>query len=331
LIFLLRLALHRVGIAGSGDFYKQDFQSRFNEPQERMNTLRTLSEATQVGTSAYDGIRNKIFGCYSLESVEMLLLHQSVWTGISKQEDAWVMQYAFMKVLNCYRTGSSEWEYLIRRLLRKGVDIYDCVGPRCTVGDRYSCCCNDRHGDSTPLDELFANVETPSDAKDVADHWLDILHQEGYDIERYLKTEFELHVSDQQLTNLDPQGEASRQLLFCFESKLSVSFDWVAGLDCVAFLVWREFLQMNQLSHWGLSGFDSVDKDYWRFEWPFSYSAWSSERKPFPAEHEDYPEWLRSSKLFRVRSERRVKAKALKRARAQGHAVERRMPGSWPR
>lgn len=57
----------------------------------------------------------------------------------------------------------------------------------------------------TPLDQLFAYTEPPSEARRVSTAWLQILASEGIDILAYLETEIALHISRQQLTWSDFQ------------------------------------------------------------------------------------------------------------------------------
>lgn len=316
---------------------QQGFLSRLSKYEEYVDTLMALAEKTDFGASAYDMINHaRAFASFpSLEAIWRLLLHPSVWTGVSEQEDIWVAQYALMKTLKSfqgYSGANSDWHCLIRRLLRKGVDIHGGLRPRCTIYEEHAYIrrLSSLEGNSTPLDELYAEIQTPFEANAAADCWLDILSQEGHDIGLYLQREHDLHAADQQLTNIDRSTYYQRQLIYYFEGKPSVSFEWHASIDCVTLSLWQEFIQMNVLSNLGLAGFHSSDENYWKSEWPFSCSAGSPEHVPYPVKHADYPEWRRCANLFQGRAIRRSYKKSLKMARTQKVAKSRKMPGAWP-
>lgn len=93
--------------------------------------------------------------------------------------------------LRAYGSGEWQWESLIRRLLRKIVDLH------VLISAMYPC---DFSGYFTPLDELFRFTKTPFEGEAAAARWLRVLSSEGYDVMAYLEEEQALHAAQMQLT-----------------------------------------------------------------------------------------------------------------------------------
>lgn len=93
----------------------------------------------------------------------------------------------------------SQWESLLRRLLRNKPDLHSRVPRACYLGkgETFPCEVSEYR---TPLDELLGQIETPFEAEEIADRWLQVLLGEGFDVVAYLEEEYALHAQQMRLT-----------------------------------------------------------------------------------------------------------------------------------
>lgn len=106
-------------------------------------------------------------------------------------------------ILRRYAIHPSQWENLLRLVLRKGIGLHTPFNRwQHTAGKNtndlsYPCEILDN---GTPLDELFLPTNTPLEGEEVAARWLQVLSSQGYDVEAYLQEESALHAQQMQLT-----------------------------------------------------------------------------------------------------------------------------------
>ena len=235
--------------------------------------------------------------------------------------------YALGAALTQFGKGFLGWEYIIRKLLRSGVPIHNrkCYG--CVKTTRLDCHLKDEEThlvkDGTPLDELFRYTRSPFDASEVAQRWLRILSTEGYDVATYLRTEFEGHLCQGELTYIDSKFGMCRQLVFQLESSPSITWEWHLDPLSSARIVREEYKHMC-LSY----GDYRVCNQAWEVLWPFnilhSIDVDFCTNQGFPHRFR----WLEA--LAEERSLLWMKKKASKLARAQRAKAQSTMPGAWP-
>ena len=113
--------------------------------------------------------------------------------------------YPFLAVvLKRYGKNPSEWESLLRILLRKRIELHSPV-PWTHGLEKLNKRLNHAFPGAnlkhcTPLDELFRFTETPFEGEAAAHRWLRLLSGEGYDVRAYLEEESALHAEQMQLT-----------------------------------------------------------------------------------------------------------------------------------
>lgn len=215
--------------------------------------------------------------------------------------------------------NSPDWEPFLRTLLRHGVDLHV---PLSSYGNVHW----HRHRksypwavstDSTLLDELFANTETPFEAKMAGDRWLQILASEGYDILDYLQGEKRWHAAQKQLTypsSASMMYDTPRRLCFNLGSTLSVSWNW--WIDPAFYSPFRnEFHHLlNAVYFWQPQRLRVANNTYlshkqsWQTMWPYWCPTNSSERVP-------QSDWEERQAVIVARGERRAQKKARKAAR----------------
>ena len=201
-----------------------------------------------------------------------------------------------------------EWDGLIRKFLRKRIDIYGRLPStnKPIIG--------------TPLDELFRYTQTPFEARSIADAWLDILSDEGYDVVAYLHREMKEHSAPLHQTCNHRISEMPRYLVFEVDGHPSVTWDWCIIRDSSALLLFDEYIQMIGLTDATPGYFD------YRGHWPIVYPEWYKDL------WWDCADLLRSERLNDLaqrRANRRERNKASKKARAQGLKAPDTMPGTW--
>ncbi len=165
------------------------------------NTLRLLTQS-QVEISESD--LSNFWGDYhgSVEMAEYMISQNLIQMDhdIPNGENTFPTLAA---VLALYGADPSQWESVLRLLVRKGVDLHSPV-PRYSIkeinnfhGPQYPCIILE-HG--TPIDALFSDTMTPFEGKAAADQWLALLSSEGYEVKAYIEEEQALHAAQMQLT-----------------------------------------------------------------------------------------------------------------------------------
>ena len=217
-----------------------------------------------------------------------------------------------------------QWESLVRRLLRTGADVHECI---------YHCGIKVIGANSpyeiadyrTPLDYLFTDTNTPAESRAVANGWLEILRSEGYDVIAYIEKEYDLHYTRPQIDSWE-----SRELLFSFdEENPGVSWDWWIDPASSTYLIRSTFKQMLKLSDWM-----EFEDSPWGVEWPFRnlpwHEAWVEDRCP-PYAILDEKAWIKFRQLddaAHLRDKRRLKKRHAKEMRRRGLKYPM-MPGAW--
>lgn len=158
---------------------------------------------------------------------------------VSQEDDQLISSYVLNKAVCEYGKGRLEWEYLIRKMIRKGVDVHNRVSDadidepdECYVGDSmeesFRLMRQGRHFiHGTPLDKLFVNTVSPYEAELAAQGWLFILRAEGFDLVTYLKEEIAIHAAHQQLTYSGKAGTTRRQLVFSLGASPTCWWEWL--------------------------------------------------------------------------------------------------------
>ncbi len=310
----------------------------------RLDIARTLSEA-QEDISSTD-----MFGFFFTNRdpkfVEFLLSLDTVQQElilIEGVESHYSLLDAALRKYGCFFASDtagwrnpgpkflSEWESIIRRLIRIGVDFHAPV-PRYSVQpDDYPCTLGPY---GTPLDELFTCTRTAAEAKDAADAWLRILSTEGKDIVTYLEKEKALHATIPIFTY--PRlyyRYPPRQLIFSLGEAATVYADWWIDPECSTSLLRQAFKDMNIL--WDYEDLRWTEwQEYldfgWKIVWPINYPRWSELFKPWGGFVEEHAAWKRSRQRGQERADRRWHKKAKKAARLNGRRTHHSMPGAWP-
>ncbi len=214
--------------------------------------------------------------------------------------------------------NSPDWEPFLRTLLRHGLDLHvplSCWGNVHWLRHResYPWAVSP---DSTLLDELFANTETPFEAKMAGDRWLQILASEGYDILDYLQGEKRWHAAQKQLTypsSASMMYDTPRRLCFNLGRTLSVSWTWwIDPAFCSPFR--NEFLYLlNAVYFWQPQRLRIAENAYlfneqsWETMWPYWCPTNSPEGVPPRV-------WEEREAIIVARGERRAQKNARKAA-----------------
>lgn len=314
-----------MGLLGNG------ITEMISATEDVVNTLRILAES-QDDVTASDV--STFFAGYMgpPEGAELMLTLNMARYEILQGADDPATFPALAAALRAYGAGLTQWEDFIRKLLRTGgVDVHAQV-PRGRSAERlmamftshYPCTISEP---ATPLDELFAWSQTPFEASDVANGWLQMLSDEGYDVLAYLETERDMHLGQQQLSypSIALAGyDTPHKLLFQLGPNPSVSWDWWIDPDLPAYLLRHELRHMDILIRerpWF--------GDPWQEYWPFDFPEWSYARAPYE-DDSSYSKWEEKLKLAGQRAERCMRKKAIKLARIQGTFRPSQMPGEWP-
>lgn len=304
-----------------------------------VDTLRILGQA-QEELSALD-VRD-LWYCFQgpAKDVDMLYQQCSGFMEFQEEDSQLTCSHVLTKALWEYGRGRLEWGYLVRKMVRNGVDLHGRVchayidepneynmgdgvagGRRSKRKDRRA-----MHG--TPLDELFKETVSPYEAELAAQNWLWILRREGVDELAYLAEEFALHTAQQQLTYSGEDGTTRRQLVFNFGANPTVWWEWLLDPGSGAYLVREEFKGMYTLwdDHVALGSIANPERDVS----PFDFPDLSFERMPIVKQMEDIPlDYIYRVQDARERFDRRWKKKASKLARAQRTKGPRKIPGAW--
>ena len=325
-----------------------------------MDTIRLLAQA-QEHFSATDIIEcaQDYFG--PPLGAELLLSQQCGLEDDPAQSGASgsVSDHIFATALRNFG-GNRAWEALIRRLIRKGVDVHGRVNQDQIIyynlnaqfaydpsDARYSWV----YG--TPLDELFVNRLTKSDAEDCrgsADAWLQILSSEGLDVQAYLKEEIAIHAAQNQLTWVSYHvPELRRQLCFETGENPSVWWEWQPHTLSSLLLAQTEYRQITLDLDDHELGMDFPVP--WQDRWPFDHPEWSNDPRMW--QHDDQspttrwtfdgwqrtpecrrlkwsPERERLNRLAQERADKRFAKKYRKLRQTQEGRIASPMPGSWP-
>jgi hypothetical protein len=264
---------------------------------------------------------------------------------VSQEDDQLIGSYVLNKAVREYGKGRLEWEYLIRKMVRKGVDVHNRVSDahidepnECYLGDtveeRFRSMRKGRqsmHG--TPLDELFGNTVSPYEAELAAQRWLFILRTEEVDLVTYLKEELAIHGAHQQLTYSGMDGTTRRQLVFNLGANPTCWWEWLLDPESGAYLVREEFKGMYTMwdDHEDLGPLADPEQDVA----PFDFPDWSNERMPIDLrQSETWPKGYHPYIILRGiaadRLNRRWMRRASKSARARRTKGPRKIPGAWP-
>ena len=223
---------------------------------------------------------------------------------------------ALASILRLYAKDLKSWEPVVRTLIRYGADIHAPVRRSLRDPDQYEYPCPvAQYG--TPLDELFMYTLDPLEGERAANGWLQILASEGHDILAYLETESALHLRPIQLTHpslLTVLYDNERQLIFNFEERPTVAWDWWINPFSSTYLLRKEFTAMALCprNSW-------LIMKPWRKAWPIRYPAWVGD-DPLSSRNR------KSQELAEARSARKLVEKVAKRARAQRRKGLRKVP-----
>ncbi|KAL8723572.1 MAG: hypothetical protein Q9181_007260 [Wetmoreana brouardii] len=223
-----------------------------------------------------------------------------------------LMATALRNYINSPKEG---WDSIIRKLLRKGVDIHYTTGilPQWPRGfQRY------KRQYLSSLDDLFLVTYDPSESHRAAEGWLKILESEGYSVRDYICEEQAIRSSQSHRLygRYSTRGRMPRQLEYDLErDPPTVWWDWWTDPDSSALLVLEEFKWM--VGYISERGWGWANDPWWTF-WPFGV-----------VEHEHFYDWTRLKQRRQERFERRMQKRARKMARANGERKYSKMPGSW--
>ena len=202
--------------------------------------------------------------------------------------DNW--SFSFLTVaLREFGVGISRWETWIRRLLHCKEDIHI---SRSSLQDGIPL--GIQPWTHTALDDLFKNTDCPFDAERVAQDWLLMLAEAGFNVNEYLEKERYLHSAQDCLTSPHFFGN-ERQLVFEMDGKPSIGWEWWFHPLAPGSSVCHEFRNMNLAHH--TNSFYIYNNDLWKDTWPYNYPEWSDCYKPgspiFPlnAETQKLQEW----------------------------------------
>ncbi len=257
-------------------------------------------------------------------------------TALRSYAIAYLAEYKFER-LHCeepeYHGVLDQWESLIRRLLRTGADVHECIY-HCAIEVTGANIPYEIAEYRTPLDEMFTDTNTLAESRAVANGWLEILRSEGYDVVAYIEKEHQLHYTRPQiiLPRYTSYGdlENPRELLFIFnEENPGISWDWWVDPASSTYLIRSTFKQMLMLSHWV-----NIDKIPWEENWPFRHPPW---HEAWLEDHglrcliRDEEAWIKFRQLRNaalLRANRRLQKRHAKEMRRRGLKYPR-MPGAW--
>lgn len=306
-----RSALAKLGLSNIRWPYATRYDIRSPYGDEAFDD--TYSALTQSLDGAPPTDISVIFSYYMgpPEVAEKFLSQDLLPFGISDATVDTILFPPLAMALRSYQyTGAvhtKQWECFIRKVLRRGADLHAPI-PR--YSGAYMGGFRLPSGFGTPLDELFALTETPTEAKIAADGWLQIPSTEGHDVMAYFEKEMDLHFDDDQRTVPSEIGIRSdtgayfnpRKLVYVLDDeKPSVYWDWWINPESSICLAESEFTQLLKLSHWRelcLCSWDGL--------WPFNYPAWSDCVEPPDWDTEYLPEWQQLHDTAQRRANRRL-------------------------
>ena len=227
----------------------------------------------------------------------------------------------------------SQWEPLLRKLVRRGHDLHapivywpcSCI----PMSGRFNCFCS-MPAFVRPLDGVFQAAVDPFNARDVGEAWLNILASEGHDVRAYLEKEKRLHTPSSQLIRPHMIYQ-SRQTLIELGEIPSVSWRWWYDPSCSAYLLHEKFANWN--IHYNDP--DPWYRPIWTDTWPFDFFAWvgcfaRSRDRVWNKRYEIYNKWIDLHERSQRRAEKRLRKRAAKRGQLGGQKQSSLIPGSWP-
>lgn len=294
-----------------------------------VDTIRLLAQTQELFSTA-DVQKCAYYYRGPPEGVELLLSQQCELENGPAQGVALSSAHYFAAAVRNYGIGNRAWEPFIRRFIREGVDIHGLV----TLG-ALICNYDDDKGVwayGTHLDELFRHSRDPSEAKESADAWFQILSSEGIDVQAYLMEEVTIHSARNQWIWADDNMRC-RRLCYGAGETPSVWWEWCAGPSSRIPLVQAEYGQISfDLDDLSLGFHYPVS---WQDRWPFDHLECSDDLRMWEASLSSYwnwersPEWGQQYVLAEKRAERRFAKRARKLARGQERRTRSQMPGTW--
>ena len=298
--------------------------------------IRSLAQTQEIFSTA-DVERCAFAYCGPPQGVEFILSQQWEIQDGPAQGVAYGSAHHFAAAVRNYGIGNRAWEPLIRKFIRKGVDIH------ARVNGRWTCLSGRQAYDvsnagytrptGTPLDELFLHTSDPSGGKETAEAWLRILSSEGYDVQAYLLEEVAIHAAQNQLTWISRPVPCCRRLCFEMGETPGVWWEWCPDPLSHIPLVQAEFSQITLLlDEWDLGSHFPVA---WQDRWPFDHPTWSDDPRMWELGSGHWRDWRKSSErqqldlLAQKRADRRFAKRVRKSRRGQGWRVGSQMPGSW--
>ena len=297
------------------------FRKSTSDDEDRSRFIETTKiVAPSLADASTSDVVNFVFAFDGpRECIELLFLQDYAGVVTAHQNDTSIWAAVLANAVLYYGSGNTEWEHLIRSLLRRIQSTHDHHGIAFELGDRYT--------RGTLLDQLFGYTSTPFEAEAVGQSWLHLLSSENFDVVAYLEREVALHAPDQRLFLSRSRHNPSR-LVYRWDM-LGVSWDWVNDPSSSIVLLQDE---LKTMIYWPLNlefGHDHEDGEgtCWKELWPFV--SWSENDIRFP---DFYPCGKCRNTIQRTneRALRREEKKASKLARCQRPKGPRRVPGAWP-
>ena len=316
--------------------------SRWRSSADIVDTIRLLAQ-TQELFSTLD-LEECAFSYHGPpQGVELILSQQYELENGPAQGVALDTAHYFATAVRNYGEGNRAWETLVRTFIRKGVDMHARVTrgwiPNIELDGilTYNLSNDfsydpDRFLYGTPLDELFRHSQDPSESKESADAWFQILSSEGIDVQAYLMEEVAIHSAQNQMTWADNNYRCRR---LCYETGAtpSVWCEWCPSPSSRIPLVQAEYRQISfDLDDWELGTHLPVS---WQERWPFDHPKWSDDPRMWEAPQSGDWGWepslerQRLDLLAQERAERRFTKRVRKLARGQERRTRSQMPGTW--
>ena len=267
------------------------------------------------------------------EAIELMFIQDCGGVATSHSHDELIWYHVLLEAVGKYSLGCTDWEHLIRRLLRKGIAAHPSYdnGMSQVPSASYFAFQSRR---STLLDGLFFQTCTPFEAEKLGDSWLQLLSSEGYDVVEYLKMEMALHAPDQEIVHYTGRGawncRTTSPLVYSFKNNCGVSWKWVQN-PATSILPLQDEFEMIMYSpiHDYFVFKNMYDYESSTVSWPFHYlMCYGPEVGDDDCiYHEDCDAALEHKN---ERAQRRERTKAFKLARFQRSKDPRRIPGAWP-
>lgn len=169
----------------------------FHSEREVIDTLRLLAES-QDDVSPQDMFLLGPSLSWEVAAAEFLYSNNYVPSESDVSSDEEIVPFLAIALMGFGR-DPSQWESLLRRVLRNKPDLHSRVLRRSYLrtGETFPCEVSEY---GTPLDELLGQIETPFEAEEIAARWFQVLLSEGFDVVAYLEEEYALHAQQMQLT-----------------------------------------------------------------------------------------------------------------------------------